>query len=366
MKKTALLLLLAGPLCMAGTVDFYIGTTGEHMYEVSWDGKRFSTPLPFSAPQCSYAQIAGPDEVFVTSTTPKAAALATYKGRKMTSTTGEPSKSSCFILKAGHHPYILTTQYGYGSLSVNRLYGTQMGEMVQSFKFTGSGPHRNQKSAHLHQVRQLPASMAGACGIGGEWYLATDLGSDKIYLFEYVEHSPDSILCFHPELTVSHKPGSGPRHMEFNSKFNLVYCVTELSDEVVTFRLSGKDGKPLLTEISRIHADEAYAGGGADIHLTPDGRFLYSSHRLKADGVAVFSVSQTDGSLSRTGYFYTEKHPRNFVIAPDGSCLFVACRDGKCIQIFDIDKKNGKLKERRSRRLVLDEAPLVIIVKPES
>ena len=79
------------------------------------------------------------------------------------------------------------------------------------------------------------------------------------------------------------------------------------------------------------------AKGSADIHLSPDGKFLYASNRLQADGVAIFKVSPSDGTLTKVGYQLTGIHPRNFTITPNGKYLLVACRDTNEIQVFARD-----------------------------
>ena len=53
------------------------------------------------------------------------------------------------------------------------------------------------------------------------------------------------------------------------------------------------------------------------------------------DGIAIFEILQ-DGTLEKTGYARTARHPRNFMITADGHHLLVACRDDKVIQVFSI------------------------------
>ena len=46
-----------------------------------------------------------------------------------------------------------------------------------------------------------------------------------------------------------------------------------------------------LSLMQTIQADTLDARGSADIHLSPDGRFLYASNRLKGDGLAIFRIN---------------------------------------------------------------------------
>ena len=106
--------------------------------------------------------------------------------------------------------------------------------------------------------------------------------------------------------------------------------------------LVGRLGK-VLGPRGLMPADTVGAKGSADIHITPDGKFLYASNRLKADGIAIFAVDSDKGTLTKIGYELTGIHPRNFVITPNGRYLLVACRDSNLIQIFEIDKETGLL-----------------------
>ena len=130
--------------------------------------------------------------------------------------------------------------------------------------------------------------------------------------------------------------GSGPRHMEFSKDGRMLYCIAELSGEVLAYRISrDADEVPAFTLVQTIQADEVNAGGSADIHLHPDGIHLYTSHRLDNDGISIFTI-RPDGTLEKTGYARTARHPRNFMITPEGDFLMVACRDDHVIQVFKI------------------------------
>ena len=72
---------------------------------------------------------------------------------------------------------------------------------------------------------------------------------------------------------------SGPRHLTFSPNGKFAYLITELSGKVIAF--SYDDGR--LEQIQTITADTVAARGSADIHLSPDGKYLYASNRLKED-----------------------------------------------------------------------------------
>ncbi|MFM2327499.1 MAG: hypothetical protein RIR31_1701, partial [Bacteroidota bacterium] len=84
--------------------------------------------------------------------------------------------------------------------------------------------------------------------------------------------------------------------------------------------------------------------GSADIHVSPNGKFLYCSNRGDANTISIFSIHPTDGKLTLIGHQSTlGKTPRNFNFDPSGNFLLVANQNTDDIVIFKIDKKTGLL-----------------------
>lgn len=139
----------------------------------------------------------------------------------------------------------------------------------------------------------------------------------------------------------------GPRHIILNTDESKAYVLGELSGNVVVIDTESD------SVIQTVCADTVHARGCADIHLSPDGKYLYASVRLQNDGIAIFKVD-SDGTLTNAGYQPTGIHPRNFNITPNGKFLLVACRDSGCIQIFRCDAKTGLLTDT-GRTIILDK-----------
>ena len=85
--------------------------------------------------------------------------------------------------------------------------------------------------------------------------------------------------------------------MEFSADGKMLYCIAELSGEVLVYKVRGGK-KPAFKLVQRIQADEVNAGGSADIHMHPSGQWLYTSHRLENDGISIFKVLE-DGKLEK-------------------------------------------------------------------
>jgi 6-phosphogluconolactonase (cycloisomerase 2 family) len=227
----------------------------------------------------------------------------------------------------------VTANYSGGSISAFPLSDTgELGD-VSVVPFKGGTPgSARQNAPYLHCVYTSP---------DGKYLFANDLGTDRIYKYDivYMENG-DAILKESLPTYISLPKGEGIRHTTFHPNGKFAYIIGELSGDVSVLQYNEGD----FSYIQKIEADPGHAGGSADIHITPDGRFLYASNRLKGDGIAIFSIDKKSGKLTNAGYQPTEPHPRNFVITPDGKYLLCACRDGNVIQVYDINKRTGQLK----------------------
>lgn len=239
--------------------------------------------------------------------------------------------SPCYVEVSPDGRFILTANYGSGSVAVFPVgQDGAIGPRSRLIEFSGSGPVKGrQDSPHPHSVTFTPDS---------RYMLVADLGTDCIYQYELTD-SVDSPVSREPAAILRFEPGSGPRHMTFDSAGRTAYLINEISDKVTVLRYDGRS----LTPVQYIAADTVGAGGAADIHLSPDGRHLYASLRLKHDGIATFSVDPSTGLLTRLGHTSTGSHPRNFAITPDGRRMLVACRDTGSVEIYTIDPATGAL-----------------------
>lgn len=249
------------------------------------------------------------------------------------------SSSPCYITIDRKGRNVHTANYGGGNITsfqVKEDGSLSSGAMKIAFK--GSGPDSvRQESPHLHSVQYSP---------DGQYLFAADLGSDKLYRFDVndtpFEGQPGLMDNSLKEFVMP--AGTGPRHFDFHPDGGkYLYLLGELSGEVIVFDYAFGE----LTQKQIIAADTTGAKGSGDIHISPDGHFLYASNRLQADGIAIFSIDPDDGTLTKSGYQLTAKHPRNFVITPNGKFLLVAGRDDDKIQVFSIDTETGLLTDTR-------------------
>ena len=311
------------------SIDILVGTYGENIYMYSFDteSQEFLPEGKAEAENASYALSDGDGNIYAVSEVGVSSGAYSFSFDNMTAEKRQTGDDPCFVLL--HKGLMMTADYTGGSVSVFPIKEDKsIGDISHQLSFVGSGPvESRQEGSHIHQLRLLPGSQ--------EWILASDLGADMIRLLHLSDENEltyvDDILC---------PAGSGPRHMEFSKDGKMLYCIAELSGNVLAYSISydaSEKDIPFFTLVQTIQADEVNAGGSADIHLHPDGVHLYTSHRLDNDGISIFEI-QPDGTLEKTGYARTARHPRNFMITPDGEFLMVACRDDRVIQVFKIGK----------------------------
>ena len=190
------------------------------------------------------------------------------------------------------------------------------------------------------------------------------LGSDEI--FEFAFDAKSGKLASNTPAVYLMKPLTGPRHFITSSDGRYLYVLSELMGTVTTFALDGKTGQ--LTPVSSASglppgsrlvpgAPRGAVGGpdappprntdndiwAADLHMTPNGRFLYISERTGST-LGAFSVDGASGKLTYLSSTPTETQPRGFAIDPKGRFLVVAGEKSPTITVYAIDPNSGALR----------------------
>jgi 6-phosphogluconolactonase (cycloisomerase 2 family) len=232
---------------------------------------------------------------------------------------------------SANNKFVVGGNYTGGSVAVFQTNPDgSLNPYTQHIQFTDSSIIKSrQEKSHIHAAIFSPDN---------QYLYLPDLGSDKIRAFKFSNgEKPLSETNF----TVKCVSGSGPRHFTFHPNKKFAYCIEELSGTVSVYRY--QNGK--LDSIQRIasYAKKLDIYSGADIHVSPDGRFLYVSNRIE-NTIAIFAINTSTGKLTLKGHQPTlGDHPRNFMIDPTGNFVLVANLNTNNIIVFKRNVKTGLL-----------------------
>ena len=196
------------------------------------------------------------------------------------------------------------------------------------------GPHKNQDHAHAHCFLPDPAN---------RYAFAVDLGTDKVLGYRLDAASGQFTAMPAPAFTA--QPGAGPRHLTFHPNGRYAYLENELNSTVTALSYDAAAGT--FQEIqTQTTLPRGFVGdnSGADVHVSPDGRFVYTSNRGD-NSLAVFSIDPATGRLTLVEHVSTQgKTPRNFSLDPSGSLLLVANQNSGNVFSYFVDKRTGRLR----------------------
>jgi len=189
------------------------------------------------------------------------------------------------------------------------------------------------------------------------------LGTDQI--FQFVFDRKTGKLTPNTPPVVQMKQGTGPRHIIVSKDNKFVYLLNELTAAVTTLALDAKtgtlkelDAASALPPDSKLGPGQPRGGIGgpgapqrdtsndiwaSDLHLTPNGKFLYAAERTSST-LGGFKVDGATGKLSYFGSTPTEKQPRGFAIDPSGKFMVVSGEKSETISTYAIDAESGALK----------------------
>jgi 6-phosphogluconolactonase len=173
--------------------------------------------------------------------------------------------------------------------------------------------------------------------------LNTSLGDDIVQQHRF--DAATGALTPNDPSSVEVRPGAGPRHFVFHRDGRHVYLLNELDGSVYVFDYDAATGT--LSERQIVDArppgftDKPSA---ADLHETPDGRFLYASVRTSST-LAAFAIDPETALLTPAGHFDMPRQPRGFQIDPSGHYLLCAGQLSHTLAVYAIDAESGALEK---------------------
>lgn len=231
-----------------------------------------------------------------------------------------PTKGGPCYLEVDQNKHALyTANYGNGSVIVHSL--KENGEIGNEIGFYRSCSE--QSDSKMHAIRNIPNT---------PYYIATDLGLNKLNLFKHDQSTGKFMFLFDEKVP----DGSGPRHIAFHPTLCVFYIVNEFNSTILMYSYDKKLNQLKLCQIlPTISDDFQHENYGADIHVTMSGEFVYVSNRGH-DSITAYKVLE-DGTLSLISCTETGgKWPRNFTILPKDEHILVANEHSNSITVMKI------------------------------
>jgi 6-phosphogluconolactonase len=258
---------------------------------------------------------------------------------------GPLAESYPYITIDGSGRFLLGASYGANQVGVNPIGADgRVGEPLQVIA----------TARNAHAIRTDNTN---------RFVFVPHLGSDQIFQFLFDDKSGKLTANTPPVIQL--KQGSGPRHLVISKDNRFAYLLNELTATVTILALDANTGTLKdLDSVAALPPDTKLGPGmprgavgvagqaprntdndiwASDLHLTPNGRFLYAAERTSST-VGAFRVDTASGKLTYLGSTPTEKQPRGFRIDPTGRFVIVSGEKSDTISSYAIDAETGALK----------------------
>jgi 6-phosphogluconolactonase len=230
--------------------------------------------------------------------------------------------STPFITTDRTGRYLLSASYHSGSVAVNAI-DAEGAVVSPARQVIAAGP-----KMHCMAVDASNRHVYTAC-----------LGGDAIFRYEFDAQA--GTLSPEPASVTRTAAMTGPRHLIIHPNGRALYAIGELDATITAYTLEPETGA--LREIQRISllsADFRGTPSAADLHVSPDARFLYGSERTSST-IACFTIDESTAMLAPSASVKVERVPRAFAIDPLGHLLLVAGLNCNRLGVYAIGQNGG-------------------------
>jgi 6-phosphogluconolactonase len=244
---------------------------------------------------------------------------------------------------------VLVANYGTGSIAVLPvLPDGRLGDATGFVQHPAPAMVRERQEApHAHSIVVDPA---------GAYAFVPDLGLDRIMI--YALEVATGRLRVHTAPWVTLPSGAGPRHFTFHPSGCFAYVINELDNTVCSYRYLGNGTLQYVQRLTCLPDHWHGTSYGADIQVSPDGRFVYGSNRGH-DSIVIFALDRASGTLTLVGHEPTRgEWPRSFAVDPTGRFVLVANEHSDSLVSFAVERRSGTL--RPTGQVVAVPAPMCV------
>ena len=242
----------------------------------------------------------------------------------------------CYLSISPDEHTIFVANYNGGSITQYHRFADGLLSNPQQFiQHVGKSVNeKRQDKPHVHGAFLSPK---------GDYLLTPDLGMDQVTIYPF-SNSTSLPLDVNKATVINSKPGSGPRHLAFTPNGKYIYVAEELSGSISVYKFNKGQATFLQTVFTHVANYKGVPGTG-DIHVSPDGKFVYVSNRGDENNIAKFPILSTGKLNDKQMQLFSTigKRPRNITMRQDGNWLLVANQDTDNIIVFKVNKETGDL-----------------------
>lgn len=244
----------------------------------------------------------------------------------------------CYVSVHNSGNYVAAGNYSSGNLVYYKVNADGSLNPPANFIHQGSSVVKGRQDApHVHAAVYSPDH---------KYLMVPDLGIDKVMI--YALDASGNMTQNKPGF-IQLAAGAGPRHIDFHPNGKWAFVIEELSGYISA--LSYSKGKLNLINTIDGHPD-GFKGvrGSADIHVSPDGKFVYCSNRGESNTIGIHKIDAKTGKITKVGTQSTMgETPRNFNFDPTGNFLLVANQNSNDVVVFSVNKETGLLTDTGTR-----------------
>jgi len=232
--------------------------------------------------------------------------------------------SMCWIGTDASGRFLLGASYGASLVAVGPIDANGVAQAAQQSVAT---------PANAHAVRTDPRN---------RFLFAACLGGGVVLGFPF--DAATGRIGVEAPVSWTARPGAGPRHFAFHPAMPVAYLLNELDGWIDVLAFDTERG--IFAKMQTIDANAPGLEGApwaADIHVSPDGRFVYSCER-RGSTLAAFAVDARSGRLRLVGHVPTETQPRSFAIDASGRWLVAVGQLSDRARVYAIDDSSGALR----------------------
>ena len=235
----------------------------------------------------------------------------------------------CYISTDKERKNLLVANYGSGSMI---LYGLKENGAIDTEKKRIV----YDKGSHIHYADFIKNHI-----------YVIDLGNDYIYIYNLKLECVNQIKV---------EKGTGPRHLVVDNDENILYVVTEYSNQIFMYKKEGKEFV-LKQEIStkQEKSIESYASA---IKMSKDNKYIYVTNRGE-NTISVFEKKNDKlkqiQSISSYGDF-----PRDIILTEDENHILVANQKSNSVVIFYRNRQDGTISENQVSEIKIEKPSCII------